>query len=162
MSTNELVCKIIIYINQNINRKITLDELTKVFFFNKDYIMRVFKKELTITILDYINKKRIYDSLFDVKNSKNSMTKIALKHGFQSQEYFSETFTKIMKISPLTYRKFSTTNKQISETDLANIRSSLTSLTNTIQKIEQYLKNQKKDTPPQKKQLSLSRTSIFS
>ena len=64
---NELVLKILDYIDNNLYKKITMDELSRVFFFNKDYIMRTFKKELRMTIIDYINRKRIYNSLEELK-----------------------------------------------------------------------------------------------
>ena len=38
-------------------KKITIEELSKTFYFNKDYIMRVFKREIKSTIIEYINKK---------------------------------------------------------------------------------------------------------
>ena len=103
---NELVLKILDYIDNNLYKKITMDELSRVFFFNKDYIMRTFKKELRMTIIDYINRKRIYNSLEELKTTDDMMLKVALKHGYVSQEYFSEIFSKYMGVNPLTYRKF--------------------------------------------------------
>ena len=40
---------------ENINKNITIDELSNIFFFDKFYIMKLFKKELNITIINYIN-----------------------------------------------------------------------------------------------------------
>ena len=60
MFSNDLVCDILDFIDENINRKITMSELSKRFYFNKDYIMRLFKKEIHSTILDYINQLRIF------------------------------------------------------------------------------------------------------
>ena len=155
MYSNELVLKILEYIDNNINKKITTEELSKKFFFNKDYIMRIFKKELKVTILDYINKKRIYNSLKELKETNDLMLKIALNNGFTSQEYYSETFTKILGVNPITYRKFTKINSQITEEELNTIRSNLQNLLNFIKETDTYKKNIK---TTETKKLSLFQT----
>ena len=52
MFSNELVCNILDYINNNINKEITIDELSYLFFFDKTYIMKRFKKELNIQFIN--------------------------------------------------------------------------------------------------------------
>lgn len=141
MYSNDLVINLLNYIDNNINKKITMDELSHIFYFNKDYLMSIFKKELDITIMDYINKLRIYNSLEDIKNTSDMMIKIALNNGYSSQEYFTETFTKIIGVSPLIYRKFTKVNSQISEHELDLIRRSLAELSSTINRISRYKTN---------------------
>lgn len=51
MFSNDLVCNLIEYVNNNINKEITIDELSLLFYFNKTYIMKKFKSELNISIL---------------------------------------------------------------------------------------------------------------
>ena len=138
---NELVLKILDYIDNNLYKKITMDELSRVFFFNKDYIMRTFKKELRMTIIDYINRKRIYNSLEELKTTDDMMLKVALKHGYVSQEYFSEIFSKYMGVNPLTYRKFTKVNTTISYEDISLIRKNLVELKYQLDKIEKYRNN---------------------
>lgn len=138
---NELVLKILDYIDNNLYKKISMDELSKVFFFNKDYIMRTFKRELGMTIIDYINKKRIFNSLEALKNTDDMMLKIALKHGYVSQEYFSEIFSKYMGVSPLTYRKFTKVNNTIDYDDITLIRKNLVELKYQLDKVNKYRNN---------------------
>ena len=141
MYSNDLVIKILNYLDNNINRKITMDELSRIFYFNKDYLMRIFKKELDITIMDYLNKRRIYNSLEEIRTTDDMMIKVTLNNGFASQEYFSEMFTKIIGVNPLTYRKFTRVNSQISDTDLEIIRSNLADISNILKKIDNYKMN---------------------
>ena len=138
---NELVLKILDYIDNNLYKKISMDELSKVFFFNKDYIMRTFKRELGMTIIDYINKKRIFNSLGALKNTDDMMLKIDLKHGYVSQEYFSEIFSKYMGVSPLTYRKFTKVNNTIDYDDITLIRKNLVELKYQLDKVNKYRNN---------------------
>ena len=144
MYSNELVVKILNYIDDNLYKRITMDEISSIFYFNKDYLMRIFKKELDITIMDYINKKRIYNSLDLLKNSDDLIIKIALNSGYSSLEYYSETFTKILGVSPLTYRKFTRVNSQISDEELNIIREKLPEISLLLKKIDIYKNNIKR------------------
>ena len=149
MYSNQLVCDILEYINSNINKEITIDELSTMFFFNKTYIMKRFKREIGITIHSYINYIRVYNSLLDFKND-NYILSIALKHGFNSLEYFSETF-KIMGVSPQIYRKFIFISSNISIKDDTTIRNSIAKLQSIKDNTIRYLNNRKPKQTPVKK-----------
>lgn len=144
MYSNELVVKMLNYIDDNLYKRITMDEISSIFYFNKDYLMRMFKKELDITIMDYINKRRIYNSLDLLKNTDDLVIKIALNSGYSSLEYFSETFTKILGVSPLTYRKFTKVNSQISDEELDIIRTRLPDISSLLKRIDIYKNNIKR------------------
>ena len=144
MYSNELVVKILNYIDDNLYKRITMDEISSIFYFNKDYLMRIFKKELDITIMDYINKRRIYNSLELLKNTDDLVIKIALNSGYSSLEYYSETFTKILGVSPLTYRKFTIVNSQISDEELEIIRTRLPDISSLLKRIDIYKNNIKR------------------
>ena len=106
MYSNKLICEILIYIENNITTKITIEELEKKFFYNRYYIMKLFKKEIGLTIIEYINAIRIYKSISMIKEQYNSITNISIKCGFYSLEYFSETFKQITKLSPKKYKDY--------------------------------------------------------
>ena len=144
MYSNELVVKILNYIDDNLYKRITMDEISSIFYFNKDYLMRIFKKELDITIMDYINKRRIYNSLELLKNTDDLVIKVALNSGYSSLEYYSETFTKVLGVSPLTYRKFTRVNSQISEEELDIIRTRLPEISIILKRIDIYKNNIKR------------------
>ena len=144
MYSNELVVKMLNYIDDNLYKRITMDEISSIFYFNKDYLMRTFKKELDITIMDYINKRRIYNSLELLKNTDDLVIKIALNSGYSSLEYYSETFTKILGVSPLTYRKFTKVNSQISDEELEIIRTRLPDISSLLKRIDIYKNNIKR------------------
>ena len=67
--SNELVCNILKYINININTEITIINLSNIFSYDKTYIMKKFKRELGLTIIEYINNKRILNSLNGYKSN---------------------------------------------------------------------------------------------
>lgn len=106
MYSNKLVCEILIYIDKNIKSKITVEELEKNFFYNRYYIMKLFKKELGLTIVEYINSIRIYNSIVLMKNNNSNFINIAFQNGFYSLEYFSEVFKQITSLNPRKFKNF--------------------------------------------------------
>lgn len=150
MFSNELVCDLLSYIHENINDDITMEKITRFFFFDKTYIMKRFKKEIGLSIHTYINHIRIYNSLPLFKQD-HSILKIALLNGFQSLEYFSETFKKIMRVSPTTYKKFVCHQMTISLEEYEIICNSLISLQSLKDFSTQYSKNRKPKKAPIKK-----------
>lgn len=150
MFSNELVCEILEYINNNINKEITIDELSSLFYFNKTYIMKRFKKEIGITIHSYINHIRIYNSLLEFNNNSYILN-IALRNGFNSLEYFSETFKNIIGVSPIIYKKFISISSYISEEDDIKIRNSINKLQTIKNNAIKYLDNRKPKEIPVKK-----------
>lgn len=150
MYSNELICNIIEYLNKNINNQITITELSDKYFYDKTYIMKRFKKELGITIKDYINTKRILNSL-DNYTQNNSILRIALLNGYNSIEYYSEVFKDIMGVSPRIYKKFISPLNNLSDKERNTIRASFSKLTNQENKIQKYLNNQKPKTLPIRK-----------
>lgn len=151
MYSNDLVCNIINYINQNIKYKINIQNIADNFYFNRFYIMKLFKKELGISINEYINKKRIYDSLMQIKNTNDSFLTIALDNGFNSLEYFSESFKNVIGTSPRTYKKFTYFIIKTTENQTDIIRKNLLKLQVLIEKIDKYKRNRKPENKKEKK-----------
>ena len=141
MFSNDLVIKILNYIDSNLYKKISVDELATVFHYNKDYIMRVFKREIHCTIVDYINKKRIFNSLDSYKFSNLSILNISINYGFYSQEYYCEIFHKIIGVSPTTYHKFITYRGSVSLDNVNTIQTNLAKLDYEMRNITSYLSN---------------------
>ena len=111
--------------------------------------MRVYKKELNMTIIDYMNKKRIFASLEELKETQDSILKVALMHGFTSQEYYTETFIKVMGVNPNTYRKFTKNHPSVTEDNTNKIRKNLTDLKYQLDQITKYKQNVPKETVKQ-------------
>ena len=104
MFSNELISKILVYLQNNLNQKIKIQDLEHEFSYNEFYIMRLFKKEMNMSIIDYINTLKIYKSIDMLLNTDSSILKIALYNGFNSLEYYSETFKKITGFNPNKFR----------------------------------------------------------
>ena len=147
MFSSELICNIIEYIHNNLNKEITIDELSIIFYYNKTYIMKKFKKDLGISIHNYINTLRIYNSLSYFKDDVYFLS-IAFRNGFNSLEYFSETFKKIVGVSPTIYKKYINHTGIIAKTAEEKILSSLNNIITIRDKAIIYLAHKKPKSTP--------------
>lgn len=144
MISNNLVCDILEYINKNINDKITIDDLTYEFNYNRYYLMKLFKKELDTSIINYINYKRIYNSLSSLRDDK-SILNVALNNGFYSQEYYTEIFKKVIGTNPITYKSF-IKNRHLSKKKEEDILiTNLINLEDINAKTNNYIRRRKTD-----------------
>lgn len=148
--SNELVCNILNYIKNNINAEITISDISNIFSYDKTYIMKRFKKELGITIKEYINIIKVLNSL-TYYNSNNTILKIAILSGYNSVEYYSEVFSKLIGVSPRIYKKFIMPLSNLSEEKIQIIRTSISELYSLKDKITKYLNNQKPKKLPTRK-----------
>lgn len=98
--TEEKIIDILKYIEDNVYEKLKTDTIANYFHFDRSYLSRSFKKITGLSLIDYINERRIIKSINYVVNTDEKMLKIALNCGFNSLEYFSETFYRVTNFSP--------------------------------------------------------------
>lgn len=103
-NSNKNIENVRLFIEEHYKEKISLDNLANRFFINKFYLARIFKKQFGISIMTFINQKRIDASKQMLRFSAHSIDAIAIQCGFQSSSYFSKVFKKTEGISPNRFR----------------------------------------------------------
>lgn len=93
------------YILENINDKITIDDIEEIFCYNKFYLIRAFKLYTGYTIIEFINNVKVLKTIEHLLFTNDTILKIALNNGFNSQEYYCEKFKNIIGIPPIQFRK---------------------------------------------------------
>lgn len=93
------------YINDHLNEVITLDEVADFVHLSGYYFSKLFKKEVGITFIDYINEKKISRAMILLQDSTWSIDSIAHSLGYSQSSYFSKLFKKTTKMSPRDYRQ---------------------------------------------------------
>lgn len=96
---------IVTYINANYASIANVDEIAKSCYINKSYMCRLFKREMGITIIEYLNNIKIQQACEILKNTDDILTNISLKCGFSNTSYFSYQFKKAMDCTPSQFRK---------------------------------------------------------
>lgn len=150
MYSNELICNILNYIDNNLFSNINIDLISRTFCYDKFYIIKKFKKEIGISIFNYINTMKINNCIKYFNSSKN-VTSIFFKSGFNSLEYFSETFKNIMGVNPYTFKKYILLKPNISDNDVIIIKNSIGKISELKNKVEKYKSNLKPKKDPIKK-----------
>lgn len=112
-----VVRNICIHILDNIDDDITMNELEKIFCYNKFYLIRMFKLYTGYTIKEFINSVKVLKTINPLIFTNDTILKIALNNGFNSQEYYSEKFKDMIGISPLKFRKEFSDVSKISDVD---------------------------------------------
>lgn len=92
------------YIYNHMNCRITVDELAEYAGLSPSYLSRLFKKELNISISDYICEMKIEKAQHLLKYSDYSLIDIANHLAFSSQSHFIQTFKKLVGVTPKKYR----------------------------------------------------------
>lgn len=92
------------YIYSHINRRVTVEELAEHAGLSPNYLSRLFKKELNISISDYVCEMKIEKAQHLLKYSDYSLVEIANYLAFSSQSHFIQTFKKLIGVTPKKYR----------------------------------------------------------
>ncbi|WP_428026338.1 helix-turn-helix domain-containing protein [Arcobacter sp.] len=103
-TNNEFKNQVNQYINDNLNYKLTTQNLSRYFSYDKSYFIRRFKKEFGMTPNNYIINKKIEffkDSIILSENKDLSL--LAQEFGFYDQSHLNRNFKKIFAVSPNKY-----------------------------------------------------------
>lgn len=116
-SKTDIMQKSIEYMNINYKEKIDLESISNHIHLNAQYFSRIFKKEMGISCVDYLNQLRINNSCKMLCTTSYPVYRIAIESGFTDASYFSRVFTKFFNESPIEYRRrnsYSSYNKNSS------------------------------------------------
>jgi AraC-like DNA-binding protein len=102
--TDTRIKKVLRYIRENINSKLSVNDLADMCSLNSDYFTRLFKKELQCTPMQYIIRKKIEKAQLILASSENSIKNIAYDLSFDNVAYFHNSFKKVTGLSPSAYK----------------------------------------------------------
>lgn len=109
-SNNEHIVKIFKYISENIDKKISLDSISKEMHLSREYISRIFKEETGKTITNYITEQKMILAKEMISTHDMSLTSVANHLGYENYHYFSRVFKKYFKVTPIVFKKTSSIN----------------------------------------------------
>lgn len=93
------------YINENYNKKLTLESVAQHVYISPFYLSHMFKEELGFTFLEYLTKLRIEEAKKLLMEKDMTIIEVASEVGYEDAGYFSKVFKKCTGISPAQYRK---------------------------------------------------------
>jgi YesN/AraC family two-component response regulator len=100
-----LTLKIMKYIRQNMDNKITLEDISKLTFFSSVYCDTVFKRETGKTLSEYIREKRMQMASHLLATTQLQIQSVATRCGIMDVQYFSKMFKAATGTTPKEYRE---------------------------------------------------------
>lgn len=102
---SELLHRIFAFVEENYTGKCSLGALSERTAYNYVYLSRFFKERTGIAFTDYVNRYRISQACYLLKNSDRNILAVAYECGYESLRSFNRNFLAIMKQTPGEYRQ---------------------------------------------------------
>lgn len=100
-----IVNRVTHFMNENIDRKLTIDEISRYAGYNPSYLYRQFIRQTSMAPIEYFNHLKINKATVYLLKTSMTVSQIAAKLGFGSADHFSRTFKHLVGISPSEFRK---------------------------------------------------------
>ena len=97
--------RVLDYINDQLRKTPTLDELAGVSGYSPFHFSRLFKSTVGVSPHQYLTRQRIQRSQFMLARSNISITKVAIDLGFDSSSHFAAAFRRVVGVTPSTFRR---------------------------------------------------------
>ena len=93
-----------VFINRNINKKITLKDVSKSIFLSEKQISRIIEREYGCTFSELLAEKRLAIAEVLLKTTDMKISDIASQTFHGTESYFYTVFKNKYGVSPLKYR----------------------------------------------------------
>lgn len=105
--------KVLSYIQKNIDKKLTLNQLSRVAFFSPFHFHRIFSAYMGESINSYIRRVKLDNSALKLKYTNESIFDIAFSCGFETSSAYSRAFRQQFGLTPTKFRLKNNTNKNL-------------------------------------------------
>ncbi len=98
------------YLRQNIDRRVSLDDMAQHAHLSKSHFLRLFKEQTGYSPIDYFIHLKMQHACMLLSITHQTVHEISLAVGYEDQYYFSRIFKKVVGVSPSSYREAPETN----------------------------------------------------
>lgn len=109
LQTNKInstpIAKCIDYINQNIHAHISVEDIARQINVTSSYLSRLFRKETSITIMDYVRNRKIAAAKDLLLHTDFSIADVSYILAFNDQSHFTDVFRKAVGTTPKKFRE---------------------------------------------------------
>jgi AraC family transcriptional regulator len=98
------IMHVLVYIQKNLDREMSLEELSRKAHFSRYHFHRVFRALVGESLKEHIRRLRLERAAADLKHTVKPVTDIAFDSGYQTHEAFSRAFKTAFSCSPSEFR----------------------------------------------------------
>lgn len=95
-------------LKENVYTALSIDDICKKTAYSKAYLFRIFKAKTGKTIMAYFIELKIKQAKQLLRENELSVREISEKLAFNTPDYFTKTFKRVTGLTPLAYKKRST------------------------------------------------------
>lgn len=92
------------YVSRNLEKRISLEEVSSYLFINQSYFSRLFKKEVGENFVEFVTKMKISRAKELLEQTTDSVGKICERLGYDNQSYFIKLFKTHVGVTPIEFR----------------------------------------------------------
>ena len=101
--TDDRILKVLKYIRNNIDKPIKISDLSDIYHLSDDHFIRIFKKEMQCTPVQYINRKKIERAQQMLIIENTAIKDVAYSLSFENISYFNRLFKQLTNYTPTQY-----------------------------------------------------------
>ncbi|SUC48152.1 Right origin-binding protein [Providencia stuartii] len=105
MLQESVIREMILWIEKNLESRLSLDTVAEKSGYTKWHFQRLFKNQTGLALGSYIRARRLSCSAVALRLTNDSIMDISLRYRFDSQQTFCRAFKKQFNITPSEYRK---------------------------------------------------------
>lgn len=99
MESKETINRVLSYIEQHLQESLSVGLIADFAGYSEYYFLRMFKKYMSMTVMEYVNKRRMLKASEDILEGMRILD-AAVKYGWQSHSGFTKAFKKEFGFSP--------------------------------------------------------------
>lgn len=101
---HQTVNRVIMYINDELETDLTVESIANKFHISTSHLSRIFREHVGITLVEYLNVRRVEESQYYLRHTNKSITSISEQFHFCNQSYFTRIFKKYTGVTPKHFR----------------------------------------------------------
>ena len=102
---SRFVSNILRMMDENLSGALRVEDIARQTNYSRAYIFREFKRATGKSIIAYYNERRVRRAAELLSSSTLSVREVAERFGFDTPNYFSKTFKRILGVTPTAYKK---------------------------------------------------------
>lgn len=101
---HQTVNKVIMFIDDEVETDLSVEDIATYFSISTSHLSRIFKEHVGITLVEYLNVRRVEESQYYLRHTNKSISDISEQFHFCNQSYYTRIFKKYVGLTPKHFR----------------------------------------------------------